>query len=98
MKIMLPSIVNEKEGNLMVDRPSFDIETGHLNNRRFVIRDGVRRDKPFYSRLYTLTEIRELLRQAGLKIDQVMRGWDGKPLALDSRRMIIIARKYGEHE
>jgi len=73
MKTLLPSIVNEKEGNLMVDRPSFDIQTGRLYNRRFVIRDGVRRDKPFYVRLYTLTEIRELLRQAGLKIDQVWR-------------------------
>ena len=93
MQIMLPSIINEKEGNLMVDRPSFDIQTGRLYNRRFVIRDGVRRDKPFYVRLYSLTEIRELLRQAGFMIDQVLGSWDGTPIALDSRRMVIIARK-----
>jgi SAM-dependent methyltransferase len=98
MKIMLPAIVNEKEGNLMVDRTYFDIETGRLYNRRFVIRDGIRRDKPFFVRLYSLTEIRPLLRHAGLIIDRVLGSWDGQPISLDSGRMIIIARKDGEHE
>ena len=98
MKVMLPYIVTEKEGNLMIDRTLFDVQTGRLYNRRIVIRDGVRRDKPFFVRLYTLTEIRHLLRQAGLEIEQVLGGWDGGPISLDSGRMIIIARINGEHE
>jgi SAM-dependent methyltransferase len=98
MKVMLPYIVTEKEGNLMIDRTSFDVQTGRLYNRRIVVRDGVRRDKPFYVRLYSLTEIRDLLHQAGLEIEQVLGSWDGQPISLDSRRMIIIARTYGEDE
>jgi len=98
MKRMLPYIVTEKEGNLMIDRTSFDVQSGRLHNRRIVIRDGVRRDKPFFVRLYSLTEIRDLLCQAGLEIEQALGNWDGQPISLDSGRMIIIARTYGEHE
>lgn len=85
--------VTEKEGNLMIDRHSFDMLSGRLYNRRIVIRDGVRKDKPFFIRLYNATEIRDLLHQAGLELEQIYSGWDAQPLSTESRRMIIIARK-----
>ena len=69
-------IVTEKEGNLMIDRHTFDIATGRLYNRRIVIRDGVRRDKPFFVRMYNATEIRDLLRLAGMELEQIYGGWD----------------------
>jgi len=92
---LLPYIVTEKEGNLMIDRNSFDCVTGHLVNQRVILRDGVRRDKPFFIRLYTFTEIRMLLEQAGMIVHQAFGDWDGGPLTVDSRRMVIIARKTG---
>jgi SAM-dependent methyltransferase len=86
-------IVTEKEGNLMIDRHTLDMATGRLYNRRIVIRGGVRRDKPFFIRLYNATEIRDLLCQAGMEVENIYSGWDFQPLSTESRRMVIIARK-----
>jgi len=92
-KGFMPYIVTEKEGNLMIDRHKFDTQTGRLYNQRIVIRDGVRRDKPFFVRMYNPTEIQMVLSQAGLTIISLFGGWDGSLLTSDSRRMIIIAEK-----
>ena len=86
-------VVTEKGGNLMIDSHSFDMATGKSYNRRLVIRDGERKDKPFFVRLYNATEIRDLLGQAGMGLERIYSGWDAQPLSTESRRMIIIARK-----
>jgi SAM-dependent methyltransferase len=93
LKGFRPDIVTEKGGNLMIDRNSFDTSTGRSYNRRIVIRDGVRRDKPFSVRLYNANEITGLLRQAGLTVEAMLGGWDSEPLSVESRRMIVVARK-----
>jgi len=93
LKGFMPYIVMEKEGNLMIDRNKFDTETGRLYNQRIVIRDGIRRDKPFFVRMYNPTEIQTVLSQVGLSILRLFGGWDGTPLTADSRRMVIIAEK-----
>jgi 2-polyprenyl-3-methyl-5-hydroxy-6-metoxy-1,4-benzoquinol methylase len=90
-KDFMPYIVTEKDGNLLIDRQSFDSHTGFLYNRRIVIRNGVRRDKPFFVRMYNLNEIQALLAEAGLKIVKMYGGWDSSPISSESRRMIIIA-------
>jgi SAM-dependent methyltransferase len=86
-------VVTEKDGNLMIDRHTFDPLKGRLYNRRILIRDGVRRDKPFFTRLYNPTEIASLLYQAGLHVRQTFGDWDLRPVSLDTRRMIIISEK-----
>jgi hypothetical protein len=83
----------EKEGNLMIDRMSFDPVSGRWINHRIVIRDGVRRDKPFFVRLYNYAEVRQLLGDARLQIETVHAGWRGEPFTPESRRMAIVARK-----
>jgi len=100
LKRMLPFIVTEKDGNLMIDRSSFDCETGRTTNRRIVLRDGLRRDKPFSVRLYNPNELRTLLPLAGLEPTGFYGDWDGTPLTSESRRMIVIAKKSlpGEEE
>lgn len=95
LKNMPPCIVTEKDGNLMIDRGSFDSLTGHWINRRIMIRDGIRKDKPFKIRMFNPNEINELLKQAGLQLDQIYGGWDGQPISPETRRMIIIGRKPG---
>ena len=52
LKDYCPDHVTEKECNLMIDRHFFDTLSGRLYNRRIVIREGVRRDKPFFVRFY----------------------------------------------
>jgi SAM-dependent methyltransferase len=90
-----PCRVVEKDGNLMIDRISFDSMTGQQINRRIIIRDGIRKDQPFKIRLYNINEIRDLLKQAGLQLNQIYGGWDGQPVSPETRRLIIIGRKHG---
>jgi hypothetical protein len=77
----------------MIDRNTFDSATGRLYNRRIIIRDGVRKDKPFFVRIYNPTEIRDVLDRAGLEVYKMYGGWDGQPISTDSHRMVVVARK-----
>lgn len=93
LKTFLPYIVEEKGNDLLIDRNTFDSETGRLYNKRIVIRNGKRKDKPYFIRLYNPTEIRELLSRTGLGIYKIYGNWAATPFTSDSRRMIIIATK-----
>lgn len=88
-----PHYVTEKDGSLLINRFDFDPLTGRLTNDRIVIRDGQRRDRPFSIRLYSVTEMRALLAEAGLALEAVYAEWDGAPLELSSPSMVVIARK-----
>ncbi|MGQ9465707.1 MAG: hypothetical protein ACUVQ4_08395, partial [bacterium] len=78
---------------LIIDRNNFDSVTGRIYNKRIVIRNGKRKDMPFFVRLYNPTEIKDLLSRAGLNIHKIYEDWDGKTFTSNSRRMIIIAKK-----
>jgi SAM-dependent methyltransferase len=93
LKTMPPFYVMEKEGNLMIDRMSFDCLNGRSINKRIVIRDGVRKDKPFSIRLYNPNEIHALLSQAGLVLEHLYADWQGAELTSESHRMVVLARK-----
>jgi len=95
-KTVRPFYVHEKESNLMIDRITFDGVKGRSYNRRIVIRDGVLKDKPFSIRLYNPTEIRWLIRQAGLEMEHFYGGWDAQDLTAESGRLVVIARKPGK--
>ncbi|MBN1200882.1 MAG: methyltransferase domain-containing protein [Anaerolineae bacterium] len=88
-----PHYVSEKDGSLLINRFSFDVLTGRLRNDRIVIRNGERRDRPFSIRLYSVTEMRGLLAEAGLELGEVYAEWDGSPLMIDSPAMVLVARK-----
>lgn len=93
LKNFLPFIVMEKGNDLMINRNTFSSATGRLYNKRIVIRNGKRKDKPFFVRLYNPTEIGDLLNRVGLRIYKMYGDWEPKPFTNDSRRMIIIAKK-----
>jgi SAM-dependent methyltransferase len=93
LKEMRPYFVVEKEGNMMIDRLSFDSLLGRFYNKRVVFKDGVRKDKPFFVRLYNPNEIKTLLDQAGLELHHIYAGWDGKEFSSDAHRMVVVARK-----
>ena len=92
LKDLPPADVIEKEGDLLINRFSFDVLTGRFHNRRIIIRDGIRKDKPFSIRLYNATEVCHLLDRAGLA-DYKLLGEDDQSISANSRRMVIIARK-----
>jgi SAM-dependent methyltransferase len=86
------SMVVEKEDGLVINRLSFDIRTGRLHNRRIIVRDGVRKDRPFSIRLYNAQEIEALLGSVGLDMVKLLSA-HGQPLSVYSHRLMVIARK-----
>ena len=88
-----PAFVDEVGQDVMINRGSYDEQTRRWYNRRVVIRNGVRKDKPFFVRLYDEREIQTLLREAGMDDVQIYSGWHGEAMTPDARRMIILARK-----
>jgi SAM-dependent methyltransferase len=88
-----PHYVSEKDNSLMINRFSFDVLNGRLHNDRIIIRDGVRKDRPFSIRLYSFTEMRDLLAQVGLVLEKAYSEWDASPLQMSSPSMVVIARK-----
>jgi SAM-dependent methyltransferase len=87
-----PESVYEIDDALIVERRSLEPLTGRCLTERLMIRGGRIRRVPFFVRLFTFTELRDWLHDAGF--DQVS-GYDenGEPLSQDSRRMIVVARK-----
>jgi len=96
LKNFQPMHVTEKDGDLMIDRISFDSLSGLMHNPRIFIREGVRKDKPFKVRIYNPNEFTELFGKAGLEVVGMYGGFDAQPVSIDSRRLVVLARKPGE--
>jgi len=92
LKGLLPAEVIEKGSDLLINRFSFDVLTGRFHNRRILIRNGVRKDKPYAIRLYSATEMSQLLNRAGLA-DYILLDENSQPVSAGSRRMLVIAKK-----
>ena len=93
LKTLLPAIVVEKNSDLMINRNSFDMVSGRWHNQRIVVRNGVRKDKPFSIRLYNPTEIRELVKKAGMEVLHLYGDWSGQQLSAESRGVVVLAQK-----
>jgi cyclopropane fatty-acyl-phospholipid synthase-like methyltransferase len=88
----LPWIVNERNGDLMIDRWHFDPVTSRGVTQRTVIRDGRSRRFDFAVRMFIAAELGDWCRQAGFRAVDFYDD-EGTPLTAQSRRMITIARK-----
>jgi SAM-dependent methyltransferase len=93
LKRIKPYYVVEKEGNLMIDRMSFDSLQGRSYNRRIVLRDGIRKDKPFSIRLYNPNEIQAMITRAGMDLERIYGGWEIQEVSPESTQIVVIARK-----
>ncbi len=92
LRHLQPHSVVEREGQFLIDRTWYDVHTGRVETERTVVRDGQVRRMRFGVRLYTFPELRDWLTQAGFRTAE---GFDerGEPYSLESRRMIVTARK-----
>jgi D-alanine-D-alanine ligase len=86
---------NGPDGTLYVERRDFDLATSRMHVRFTIIgAEGGRRESIGHDiRLYTLTEITRMLSEVGFSVDATFGGFEGEPYAIDTRRMIISARK-----
>jgi len=87
------AVVDKGNGDLMIDRHHFDVETGRLVDRRTTVRRGLVREVAFSVRLYTLTEMRSILQRIGFELAGVYGGYDGSPPTVASSRLLMLARK-----
>jgi SAM-dependent methyltransferase len=85
---------SEGRGDVVLDRFSFNFETGRLDNHRMFVGPTGERTPSFVSqRVYTLTEIKSALARVELEYKQVWGGFDGGPYGMDTPRMIVLAAK-----
>lgn len=89
------SVTEAGEGDLMIDRHRFDLETGRLHDTRTTVRGGVTRTVHFSVRVYAYTEVRMMLRAAGFEVERVYGGFDGAPLSAMRPRTLVLARREG---
>jgi|AP95_1055475.scaffolds.fasta_scaffold87820_1 SAM-dependent methyltransferase len=82
------------DGTVFIENRKFDSESGR-NHIEFTIidPDGAERTTGHHIRLYVATEISRMLAGAGLAVQRMYGGYDGEPLSVDSRRMIVVATK-----
>lgn len=85
-------LVTERDGNYMLARTRYDALTNRTYTERIIIRDGIVRRGQYFIRNFTFPEIRDWLLQTGFSQVEGY-GYDGEPLAHDSRRMIVVAHK-----
>lgn len=85
------------DNTLYIERRDLDLATSRMHVHFIVIDpNGKRRESIGHMiRLYTLTEMTVLLARVGLTIRAVFGGFDSEPYSIDTRRMIIVARKSG---
>ncbi len=88
--------ITEKGADLMIDRLSFDSQSGIVTNKRIYIKEEKRYDTPFSMQLYNYSELKEMLTKNNLKITNEYGSWEGDELNTNSRRLILILEKFKE--
>jgi len=80
------------EGGRLLEEREFDLLTSRNNVRWIYIQpDGSTWETHHSLRVYTLTELAQMLKRAGLRVETVYGGFHEEPYTIDSRRLIILA-------
>jgi SAM-dependent methyltransferase len=83
-------VLTERGDDLLIDRTTFEVTDGRAYTERITVRDGRVRRYRFSVRTFAFTELRAWLLEAGF-CHVAGYGADGEPLALSSRRMVVVA-------
>jgi SAM-dependent methyltransferase len=89
-----PHEITRRGEIVMLRESQLDLARGLLHKRwTFITPDGRRVERPSTIKLYPPDQLVELLEDAGFGGARVFGGVDGRPIALDSPRCIVIARR-----
>jgi len=81
-------------GAVMLMQRSFDLLTGRNHERRIrVFPDGRREEVTMIVRMYTVVELIKMLEEVGLQVQEVCGGYRGEPLTIDSKFIVLSARR-----
>ena len=87
------SVLEKGNGDLMIDRHSFDVITSRFVDRRTYIRGGKQRDISFSVRLWAFTEIRLVLGSVGFEVEAVFGDFEGGEISVAKPRMLLACKK-----
>ena len=88
----LPAVVVERDGDIMIDRSTFEPTTGRAVTERTCVRDGQVRRFTYSVRMFIAVELKDWLLAAGFdSVNQV--DYQGAALAAASGRMVSLAHK-----
>jgi SAM-dependent methyltransferase len=82
----------ERDGNLMVDRVTYDADEGRSHTERFIVRPGSVRKLEFSLEQVPAAELEQRLRSAGFR-DVELFGRDGAPFDPNGPRLIAVAQR-----
>jgi SAM-dependent methyltransferase len=97
MRHYTPQLISHyPEGLIVLEERRFDLLTS-LNEVKvtMLFSDGQRREYSHFLRVYTLTELVQMLAVAGLQVKAFYGGLDGSALTMDSFRLILLSQKVG---
>ena len=82
------------EGLIVLEERSFDLLTSRSEVKiTMIYPDGRGKEYGHAARIYTLTELVQMLTVAGLQVKAYFGAWDGSELTIDSFRLILLSRK-----
>lgn len=88
------TIEHYPEGEIVLEERNFDLLTSRANVKiTRILPDGQRKEYGHAARLYSLTELAQMLAVAGLQVKAYYGAWDGSKLTIDSFRLILLAQK-----
>ena len=84
----------QQEDFIMLEDNFFDLFTSRWElTRTLLFENGRKKENSFSLRMYTFTEILDLLKKSGFILESVYGDFDFREYSLDSPRMILISRK-----
>jgi len=87
-------IEHRPDGLIVLEERNFDLLTSRANVKITMIYPyGERKEYGHAARVYTLTELAQMLTVAGLQVKASFGTWDGGELTIDSFRLILLAQK-----
>ena len=88
-----PAIAMELNGGHVITNNQIDHVRGRIVSRRLLCLKGKTRENFFSIRLYTVPELARMASACGLELVEVLGGLDRQPLGIDSKRIVLVARK-----
>jgi SAM-dependent methyltransferase len=89
-------IEHHPNGLIVLEERNFDLLTSRANVKiTMIYPNGERKEYGHAARVYTLTELAQMLTIAGLKVKASIGAWDRSELTIDSFRLILLSQKVG---
>lgn len=84
----------KKKGFVILEEIFLDLFLGRLeNSRTLIFEDNIRKEYSISLRIYSLSELIKLLKDAKLSLEGVYGNFNLREYTIDSPRMIVVARK-----